>query len=72
MRCPMKACSGPAGSGTGGTTSGTSTQLGTEEGTAQGSVVVTHTAQGGSPTASATVPQACAGTVYYTGVLAGS
>jgi hypothetical protein len=34
--------------------------------------VVSHTAQAGSPTVSATVPNACAGTVYRTGVLAGS
>ncbi|OIJ90203.1 hypothetical protein [Streptomyces monashensis] len=69
---PEAGASGTTGSGSGGTTSGTTTQLGTEQGLAQGSVVVTHTAQGGSPTASATVPQACAGTVYYTGVLAAS
>ncbi|MFB7502536.1 hypothetical protein [Streptomyces broussonetiae] len=57
---------------TGGTASGATPQPVTEEGTADGSVVVTHTAQGGSPSASATVPAECAGTVYYTGVLAGS
>lgn len=56
-----------------GTTSGATTQLVTEDGTtADGSVLVTHTAQGGAPTVSATVPNACAGTVYYTGVLAGA
>ncbi|MEU1406394.1 hypothetical protein ABZ471_29210 [Streptomyces sp. NPDC005728] len=50
---------------------GVGTQLVTEDGgTADGSVLVTHTAQAG-PTVSATVPNACAGTVYYTGVLAG-
>ncbi|WP_225838769.1 hypothetical protein [Streptomyces sp. NK08204] len=62
-----------------GTTSGTDTsgatgttpQLVTEDGTAEGSIVVTHTTQTGA-TATATVPGACAGTVYYTGVLAGS
>ncbi|MGW2747033.1 hypothetical protein [Streptomyces sp. NPDC001450] len=58
---------------TGTTSSGTTTQLVTEDGgTADGSVLVTHTAQVGSPTVSATVPNACAGTVYYTGVLAGA
>ncbi|MFE1878700.1 hypothetical protein [Streptomyces diastatochromogenes] len=57
---------------TGTTSSGTTTQLVTEDGgTADGSVLVTHTAQGGSPSVQATVPNACAGTVYYTGVLAG-
>lgn len=50
---------------------GTSTQL-LEDGTLDGSVVVSHTAEGGSPTVSATVSNACAGTVYRTGVLAGS
>ncbi|MGW0946154.1 hypothetical protein ACWD4O_26950 [Streptomyces sp. NPDC002623] len=54
------------------TTSGTSTQLVTEDGTADGSVVVTYTADGGSPTESATVSDACAGTIYRTGVLASS
>ncbi|MFF4571533.1 hypothetical protein [Streptomyces sp. NPDC001410] len=58
---------------TGTTSSGTTTQLVTEDGaTADGSVLVTHTAQVGSPTISATVPNACAGTVYYTEVLAGA
>jgi hypothetical protein len=40
--------------------------------TTDGSVSVTHTAQGGAPTATAVVPEACAGTVYYTGMLAGA
>ncbi|MFF8729025.1 hypothetical protein ACF073_21385 [Streptomyces sp. NPDC015171] len=65
----------PAASGgstdTGSATTGTTTQLVTEDGTADGSVAVTHTAEGGAPTATAVVPGACAGTVYYTGVLAG-
>ncbi|MFJ9715803.1 hypothetical protein ACIRPQ_07655 [Streptomyces sp. NPDC101213] len=56
--------------GTADGTSGASPQLFTEDGTADGSVLVTYTAQGGSPTVSATVPDACAGTVYRTGVLA--
>ncbi|MFQ6146594.1 hypothetical protein ACLMNJ_26560 [Streptomyces seoulensis] len=34
-----------------------------------GGVVVSHTPEGGSTTAAATVPDACAGTVYRTGVL---
>ncbi|MGV9560202.1 hypothetical protein [Streptomyces sp. NPDC003401] len=65
--------SGTTDGTTGGTTSGTSgtaAQLFTEDGTADGSVLVTYTAQGGAPTVSATVPDACAGTVYRTGVLA--
>ncbi|MEV7996051.1 hypothetical protein AB0O67_30405, partial [Streptomyces sp. NPDC086077] len=57
-----------SGSSTGGDT-GTSAQLMTEVGTKDGSVVVSYTAEAGSPTVSATVPNACAGTVYRTGVL---
>ncbi|QOV47681.1 hypothetical protein IPT68_19700 [Streptomyces chromofuscus] len=56
------------GSSTGGDT-GTSAQLMTEDGTVDGSVVVSYTAEAGAPTVSATVPDACAGTVYRTGVL---
>lgn len=51
---------------------GTTPQLATEDGPADGSVTVTHTAQGGSPTATAVVSGACAGTVYYTGLLPGA
>ncbi|MCX4699109.1 hypothetical protein [Streptomyces sp. NBC_01373] len=58
------------GTTTGGET-GTSPQLVTE-GTADGSVTVTNTAEGGAPSVSATVSNACAGTVYWTGVLAAS
>lgn len=54
------------------TSSGATTQLLAADGTADGSVVVSHTAEGGSPTASVTVPNACAGTVYWTGVLSGA
>ncbi|MFF4832606.1 hypothetical protein [Streptomyces sp. NPDC001315] len=54
------------------TGTGTSTQLITEDGTADGSVVVSHTPEAGSPTVSVTVSNACAGTVYRTGLLAGS
>lgn len=60
-----------AGSSTGGDT-GTSTQLITEDGTADGSVLVTNTAEGGGPSVSTTVSNACAGTVYWTGVLTSS
>ncbi|MEU6992877.1 hypothetical protein ABZ953_19745 [Streptomyces sp. NPDC046465] len=63
------------GSGTpeGGSPGGTEPQLGrTDGGVAEGSVVVSLTAEAGSPSAGATVPDACAGTVYRTGVLPAS
>ncbi|MFH9824035.1 hypothetical protein ACH4NG_12210 [Streptomyces bobili] len=59
-----------ATSGTTGGVTGTAPQLFTADGTVDGGVLVTYTADGGSPTASATVSNACAGTVYRTGVLA--
>ncbi|SOD84875.1 hypothetical protein SAMN06272765_2270 [Streptomyces sp. Ag109_G2-15] len=69
---PTQDAGATGGTDTGATSSGTTTQLVTEDGgTADGSVLVTHTGQGGSPSIQATVPNACAGTVYYTGVLAG-
>ncbi|MCX5559417.1 hypothetical protein [Streptomyces sp. NBC_00038] len=49
---------------------GTSTQLVTEDGVAEGSITVSHTDQTGTATASTTVSNACAGTVYRTGMLA--
>ncbi|MFC9394167.1 hypothetical protein ACFTWS_13540 [Streptomyces sp. NPDC057027] len=68
--------SGAGGSETGG---GAGTEAGTGvtpqlllEGQADGSIVVTHTAESGGPTASAVVTNACAGTIYRTGVLPGS
>ncbi|AWW38441.1 MULTISPECIES: hypothetical protein [Streptomyces] len=57
-----------AGSSTGSDT-GMSSQLLTEDGTADGSVAVAYTAEAGAPTVSVTVANACAGTVYRTGVL---
>lgn len=57
---------------TGETTAGTSAQMFTEDGTADGSVNVSYTAEGGSPVSVATVANACAGTIYRTGVLASS
>jgi hypothetical protein len=62
---------------TGGTTtdaavSGTSPQLLVEDGVLDGSVIVSSTAETGGATASVTVPNACAGTVYHTGILASS
>jgi hypothetical protein len=41
-------------------------------GVADGSVSVSYTAGTGSATASTTVPNACAGTVYRTGMLSAS
>ncbi|GAA2317407.1 hypothetical protein OKJ48_25685 [Streptomyces kunmingensis] len=67
----------PSGDNTGsspdaGTTdSGLSAQLGSED-TVDGSVVVSHTPEPGAPSAAATIPDACAGTVYRTGVLPAS
>ncbi|WP_256640675.1 hypothetical protein [Streptomyces murinus] len=55
-----------------GSASGTTPQLGTGDTTADGGVLITHTPASGGPTASAKVPGECAGTVYYTGVLADS
>ncbi|UFQ17064.1 MULTISPECIES: hypothetical protein [Streptomyces] len=52
---------------------GMEAQLGRTDGTvADGSVVVTLTPEAGSPSAGATVPNACAGTVYRTGILPAS
>ncbi|MEW2490015.1 hypothetical protein [Streptomyces sp. NPDC048411] len=61
----------------GGTSEGTSQaepQLGGADGggTLEGSVAVTHTAEPGSPVAAARIPNACAGTIYRTGVIAPS
>ncbi|MFF4540835.1 hypothetical protein [Streptomyces aureus] len=47
-------------------------QLLVEDGTQDGSVVVSSTAASGGAVASVTVPNACAGTVYRTGILATS
>ncbi|WP_030863119.1 hypothetical protein [Streptomyces sp. NRRL S-37] len=52
-----------------GTDSGTATQLVGEDGTGDGSVAVTYTASTGSGSATTTVSNACAGTVYFTGLL---
>ncbi|MDF3300732.1 hypothetical protein [Streptomyces tropicalis] len=60
------------GTTTAGTDGGASPQLLTDGGTADGSIVVSHTPEAGSPAVSATVPDACAGTIYRTGVLAAS
>ncbi|MDX2544238.1 hypothetical protein ACOT81_21720 [Streptomyces sp. WI04-05B] len=56
---------------TAGGDAGTTSQLLTEDGTvADGSVAVTYTAEAGSPSVTTTVSNACAGTVYRTGVMA--
>ncbi|MFG3364630.1 hypothetical protein ACIPWY_13210 [Streptomyces sp. NPDC090032] len=52
--------------------SGLSTQLVAEGPTADGSVAVSHTAEPGTPSSSTTIPNACAGTVYRTGILPAS
>ncbi|ORT59498.1 hypothetical protein BKD26_15095 [Streptomyces sp. CB03238] len=62
------------GAGSDGTGSAaTEPQLGKEDdgtGTrAEGSVTVTHTAEPGAPSAEAAIPNACAGTIYRTGLL---
>ncbi|MFF9122716.1 hypothetical protein ACF09J_05345 [Streptomyces sp. NPDC014889] len=60
------------GAATTGGDSGVSTQMLLADGTADGSVVVSHTPDAGSPSDSVTVTNACAGTVYRTGVLPAS
>ncbi|MFI2004331.1 hypothetical protein ACH432_03095 [Streptomyces jumonjinensis] len=61
---------GSVSEGSGGEPGGLSAQLIGEDGGPQdGSVALTHTAQGGAPSAGATIPNACAGTVYRTGLL---
>ncbi|WP_405778412.1 hypothetical protein [Streptomyces sp. NBC_00859] len=70
---------GPEGSGGTGddgpsTSDGTSgsdatPQLGSGDGASDGSVAVVHEAEPGVPAAEATIPNACAGTIYRTGLL---
>ncbi|MGW0784598.1 hypothetical protein [Streptomyces sp. NPDC002913] len=63
---------GGGGEGTGADTGTTDTaaQFGSADGgTADGSVAVTHTPEAGAPTAETTISNACAGTIYRTGVL---
>ncbi|MGW2301401.1 hypothetical protein [Streptomyces sp. NPDC001809] len=69
------------GSGGGGTDPGTGPDTGSgaapqllheDGGPADGSVLVSHVAEPGGPAASTTIPNACAGTIYRTGVLSGS
>ncbi|MFD8221496.1 hypothetical protein ACFV2U_49595 [Streptomyces sp. NPDC059697] len=73
---PTTTTDGATGTGgtatdTGGT--GTSTQMVTEDGgLADGSVTVSYTAATGAATATTTVSNACAGTIYRTGMLSAS
>ncbi|MFD4259761.1 hypothetical protein ACFWR9_19585 [Streptomyces sp. NPDC058534] len=60
------------GTSTSGAEAGPTTQLLNEDGPADGSVSVTYTPESGSGSATATVSNACVGTVYWTGVLAGT
>ncbi|MEU3349100.1 hypothetical protein ABZ723_29740 [Streptomyces sp. NPDC006700] len=60
------------GATTTGGDSGVSTQMLLADGTADGGVVVSHTPEAGSPSTSVTVTNACAGTIYRTGVLPAS
>ncbi|MET7609598.1 hypothetical protein ABZX97_00645, partial [Streptomyces seoulensis] len=53
--------------GGGGTAGAAAPQLLTVDGPADGSVQVTYSAESGAA-ATAAVPNACAGTVYYTGM----
>ncbi|MZE50937.1 hypothetical protein GTY86_06315 [Streptomyces sp. SID5770] len=70
---------GPGSGGSGGSPEpvpgaegGPAAQLLLADGPADGSVVVSHTAEPGGPSLSAVVPDACAGTVYRTGLLGSS
>lgn len=61
---------GEAGTGAGAEAeAGAAPQLLREDGPADGSVLVTHVAEPGGPAASATISNACAGTLYRTGLL---
>ncbi|MFF3325735.1 hypothetical protein [Streptomyces sp. NPDC002889] len=69
---PTDGDSSGTGTGTGTTGDNTAAQLVAEDGgTQDGSVVVIHTAQGGAASAQTTIPNACAGTIYRTGLLPG-
>ncbi|WP_228994512.1 hypothetical protein [Streptomyces sp. DH8] len=71
---PTPTADGAGGSvGDGTDQSGDTAQSLTEDGgTADGSIAVTHTPEAGAPTAETTIPNACSGTIYRTGVLATS
>lgn len=61
---------GGEGAGTAAGTTDTAAQFGSADGgPADGSIAVTHTPEAGAPTAETTIANACAGTIYRTGVL---
>ncbi|MEU2471694.1 hypothetical protein ABZ601_11370 [Streptomyces sp. NPDC012842] len=61
---------GSEGAGSAPGTTDVAAQFGSaDEGPADGSVAVTHTPELGAPTAETTIANACAGTIYRTGVL---
>ncbi|MFB7915286.1 hypothetical protein [Streptomyces sp. NPDC056061] len=66
------AAGGGAGSGSGDGAAETAAQFGSDGGGGMldGSIAVTHTPQAGAPVAEAKIANACAGTIYRTGVLA--
>ncbi|MFJ2025681.1 hypothetical protein ACIODW_18030 [Streptomyces sp. NPDC087897] len=68
---PTPSADGAGGSvGDGTDQSGAAAQsLAEDGGTAEGSIAVTHTPEAGAPTAETKIPNACAGTIYRTGVL---
>ncbi|WP_306318463.1 MULTISPECIES: hypothetical protein [unclassified Streptomyces] len=64
---------GNGGDATTGTDTQTTTQLGSDGGGGdEGSVAVSHTAEPGAPSTATTIPDACAGTLYRTGILPAS
>ncbi|MER6135313.1 hypothetical protein [Streptomyces sp. NPDC001815] len=69
---PSENTGGDSGGASSEGTNGVSTQLMQEDGTVDGSVTVSYAAEGGAPTAATTVFNACAGTVYRTGMLSGA
>ncbi|MER6833881.1 hypothetical protein ABT320_07765 [Streptomyces cellulosae] len=68
---PTEEPTNTTGASTGpGAAPGTTTQLVREDGGTEGSVAVTYTTPTGAGSATTTVTNACAGTVYWTGLLA--
>lgn len=69
---PSPSTGGPSGAsnGPGMTSDNTQPQfVGEDGGTSDGSVAVTHIPEPGAPSAETTIPNACSGTIYRTGVL---
>lgn len=69
---PTEGGSGGATNGTGSTPVETVPQLGKDDGAEDGSIEVVHTPEPGSEPATTTIDNACAGTIYRTGVLEAS